>query len=117
MISKVLTEPYVVRDSIVTASASLTNATVTTLIAGDSASKLDLVQIGFSNNSDAATTVTLKDDGTTVRTLSAPVVTASQPEYEWTIPLPQSKVGGNWTVQLPSLSGTTVTVNALFIKR
>lgn len=111
----ILTTPYVVRESIVTAHASLTTGTNTTLLTGDSDYPLDLVQIGFSNNSDAATTVTLTDDGTTVNIYPVPASTANQFNYE--IPIPQSAKGGNWQVDLPDITGTTITVRGLFIKR
>lgn len=107
--------PYVVREAIVTAHASLTNGTNTTLLAGDADAKLDLVQIGFSNSSDAATTVTLTDDGTTVRIYPIPASTANEFSYE--IPVPQNAKGGNWQVDLPDITATTITVRALFIKR
>ena len=113
--TKVFTEQYVVRASLVTAVASLTTGTSAVLLAGDAASKLDLVQIGFSNNSDAATSVTLKDDSTTVNIYPVPASTANQFNYQ--IPIPQSKVGGSWDVDLPDITGTTITVSALFIKR
>lgn len=115
MQQKVFTEQYVVRASIVTAHASLTGGTNTTLLAGDSANKLDLVQIGFSNNSDAATTITLTDDGTTVNIYPVPASTANQFNYQ--IPIPQNKVGGHWQVDMPDISGTTMTIRALFIKQ
>lgn len=108
-------EHYVVRGEIVTAVASITTGTNTVLNAGDAASKLDLVQIGFSNASDAATSITLTDDGTTVNIYPVPAATANQFNYQ--IPIPQSKVGGAWRVDMPDITGTTVTVNALFIKR
>ena len=106
---------YVVRGELVTAHASLTTGTNTTLLTGDSVAKLDLVQIGFSNASDAATSVTLTDDGTTVNIYPVPASTANQFNYE--IPVPQSKAGGDWQVDLPDITGTTITVRALFIKQ
>ena len=109
-----ITIPYVVREAIVTAHASVTTGTNTTLISGDVATRLDLVQIGFSNNSDAATTVTLSDDGTTVRVYPVPANTAN--EFQYQIPIPQNAKGGNWQVDLPDITGTTITVRAIFVK-
>src|SRR3990167_3445015 len=103
-----LTRPYVLGGMTVTATASLTTGTNGTLLTGDSAYKLDLIQIGFTNASDAATTVTISDDGTTVRTF--PVAASTASNIEFSIPLPQNAAGGNWRVDLPDITGTTVTV-------
>ena len=114
-IGRLINLPYAVREALVTAHASLTTGTNTTLLTGDSASKLDLIQIGFSNNSDAATSVTLSDDGTTINIYPVPAATANQFNYQ--IPIPQNKAGGNWQVDLPDITGTTITVRGLFIKQ
>lgn len=110
--------PYTVRDLVATASASLTNGTPTTLIAGVTGTKLDLVYISFTNNSDAAVNVTLLDDGTSVRTFTVPVSTTNGGtiSFDWPIPWPQSAAGSTWQVDMPDTTGTTVTVSALYVK-
>ena len=110
-----LIEQYAVRGEFVTAHASLTGGTSSTLLTADTVAKLDLVWIGFSNNSDAATTVTLIDDGTTVNIYPVPASTANQFNYE--TPVPKNAVAGNWNVDMPDISGSTITVRALFVKR
>ena len=109
---------HTVRDLIATAQASVTTGTVTELLAGIAGTYLDLVYISFANNSDAAVNVTLKDDGTTVRTFTVPVSTNNGGfiAEKLDIPWPQSAVGGTWDVDMPDITGTTVTVNALFAK-
>lgn len=113
---KQLTESYVVRGSVVTAVASLTTGTPTTLISGDTDYLLDLVEIRFANDS-AATSVVLKDDGTTVGTFAVPISTAQSPSYRFEIPLPQSAIAGRWYLDMPDLTGTTIDAYATFIKR
>ena len=110
-------ENYVVRSAIVTASVSLSTGTPTTLLAGDTDYLLDLVQIYFANNSGAATTVTLMDDGTSLHTFNIPVVTVEGVLYDFTVPWPQSTKGGRWYLDMPDITGTTIDVKALFIKR
>lgn len=103
-----------VRDLIVTASASLTTGTKTELAAGISGAFQDLVQISCANNSDAATTVTLTDESTTVRTIPVPANSVTHVNYN--VPLPQSAAGAAWYVDLPDITGTTITINAEFSK-
>lgn len=113
-----ITQPYTVRDLVATAAASLTNGTPTTLITGITGTLLDLVYISLTNNSDFAVTVTLTDDSTTVRTFSVPVTTTNSGvvSAEFPIPWPQSTAGSTWRVDMPDISGTTVTVDALYIR-
>lgn len=110
--------PYTFRDGIATAQASVTNGTPTVLHAGDAIAKMDLVFISMTNDSDAAVSVVLSDDGTTVRTFTVPVTTTNSGTitYDWPVPWPQGTVGGAWRVDMPDITGTTVTVDALFVK-
>lgn len=107
-----LTRPYQVRDLISTAYASLTTGTKTALTTAVSGAYLDLVQISCYNNSDAATTVTLTDESTTVRTIPVPANNVTHVNYQ--IPLKQSVSGVAWYVDLPDITGTTVEVTAEF---
>src|SRR3990167_2090913 len=68
---------YQVRDLISTASASITNGTSTVLLAGTTGEFHDLLFISFTNSSDAAVTVALTDDGTTVRSYVVPTTTTN----------------------------------------
>ena len=116
MRQKIFTEQYVVREAIVTAFVQITTATTKgLLLAGDTANKMDLIQVGFSNDCAVATTITLIDDGTTVNIYPLAASTAIQHNYQ--IPIPQSKVGGPWEASMASVPGATITVTGLFIKR
>lgn len=107
-----LTRPYQVRDLIVTATASLTTGTKTVLVSGTAGSFLDLMQISCSNNSDAATTVTLTDESTSVHVI--PVAANFSSILNFDPPIPQSATGQLWAVDLPDITGTTITVLATF---
>lgn len=107
-----ITRPYQVRDLLTTAFASLTTGTKTELVAGVAGAYLDLLQISCSNNSDAATAVTLTDESTTVH--SIPVAANSSNILNFSIPIPQSATGVAWYVDLPDITGTTISINALF---
>ena len=107
-----LTRPYRVRDLIVTAFASLTTGTKTALTTAVTGAFLDLLQISCSNNSDAATTVTLTDESTTVHVVPVPANNATM--LNFATPLPQSATGVAWYVDLPDITGTTISINAEF---
>ena len=109
---------FQVRDSVATASASVTNGTPTTLIAGQSDTYLDLVYVSLANSSDAAVNVLLTDDALTVRTYTVPVATTNGGlvSFDYPLPLPQGAKESDWKLDIPDITGTTVTVNALFIK-
>ncbi len=115
---RLITLPYTVRDLVMTAQASVTTGTNTVLATGITGVKLDLVYISFTNSSDAAISVVLADDGTTVRTFTVPVSTtnAGVVTYDWPIPWPQSASGGTWMVDMGDYTNTTITVDALFVK-
>lgn len=106
--------PYQVRDLIATAYVSLTTGTKTVLRAGISGAFLDLCQVSCYNNSDAATTVTIADESTTIRTIPVPANNVTHVNYQ--IPLKQSATGVAWYVDLPDITGTTVEVVAEFIQ-
>lgn len=105
---------YAVRGAVATATASLTNGTSTSLLAGTAGEFHDLMEISFSNNSTAAVQVQLLDDGTAVRTFQAAASTITQEKFS--PPVPANAAGGQWNVDMPDITGTTVTVNALFAK-
>lgn len=109
--------PVQVRDLIATAYVAVTNGTETTLLAAGGAGVFhDLVFIEFSNNSTAAVGVDLRS------------VTAGSVEKHYEIPAngtvggalpvpwPQGSANNNWTIDLPDVTGTTVTASGLFSK-
>ena len=102
------------RDLFVTAVASLTGGTKTALATALTGELLDLYQIQYSNNSDAATTLTITDESTAVLTI--PVAASSNAIMTFDMPLPQSSTGVAWYADLPDISGTTITINALFTR-
>lgn len=107
---------YELRDSLVTAYVQAATGTKTTLLAGDSGFFHDLLEISFANNSTVVVTnLTLSDDGTTVRVVDIPVDSTVQ--IVEPVPFPQGAKGGNWQVDLEDVTGTTVDVTALFIRR
>lgn len=105
---------YATRDALVTASVTLTTGTNSTLISGDSDYPLDILEITFANQSSVAAQVTLKDDGTAVKTLEIPA--NSTLELAKNVPLTQGRAGGNWTLDMEDITGTTVVVEAVLMK-
>jgi hypothetical protein len=114
LLGRDLVLPFAARNALVTATATLTNGTNTLLITGDADYPLDLVHVTFANQSTAAAQVTLKDDGTSVRTLNVPL--SDTLELKPNVPIIQSAKGGNWTVDMGDTTGTTLVVDAIFIK-
>lgn len=110
-----LVMPFSMRDGIVTAAATLTTGTNTILLTGDSDYLLDCIEVTFANQSTVAAQVTLKDDGTSVKTLEVPLGNSFElvPNY----PILQGKKGGTWSVDMEDITGTTVVVEAMFMKR
>lgn len=106
--------PVQVRDLISTAYVSIATGTETTLIAGVAGSYLDLIYMLGTNNSDAAVTVDIRavtagNIATSIRIPANGTAGVSLP-----VPIPQDETGNNWTADLPDVTGTTVTISALF---
>lgn len=103
-----------VRDLISTARATISNGTETTLLAAVAGSYLDLVSVMCANNSDAATSVDLRavTAGNIVQTIQVPAngTAGWAPQTPW----PQDETGNNWTADLPDITGTTISISALF---
>ena len=115
-LGRTLTRPVQVRDLIATAYISLTGGTETTLLAASAGAYHDLIYIMGTNNSDAAVTadiraVTAGNIMTSIRIPANGTAGVSLP-----VPIPQDATGNNWTADLPDISGTTVTLSALFSK-
>ena|SRR3990167_8327841 len=108
--------PYQIRELIATASATVANGTETTLLAGIAGTFLDLIHISCSNNSDAAVIVSIRDAtiGGVVKTISVPANGVSSLNFQ--VPYPQNFRADTWTADIPDITGTTVTVEALFVK-
>ena len=113
-VGRQITYPYQVRDLFNTAYVSLTGGSVTDLIAGVSGVFLDLVQITAANDSGAAVTLTVYDDSAVVMSMVVPANNTITQTFP--VPIRQGATGGDWEVDLPDISGTTVYVNAQFIR-
>lgn len=103
--------PYQVRDLVATASATITTGTSTSLLAGATGVFHDLIQVTFSNNSTSCQ-VSLKSDGTAINFQ----VPAGLTTIPFQVPLNATAAGGQWNVDMEDITGTTVYVEALFIK-
>ena len=108
--------PIQVRDLIQTAYVQLTTGTETTLLAGASAILHDLIFVMGSNNSDAAVTVDLRSStaGTVMMTIQIPAngtAGISSP-----VPILQQTEAQAWTADMGDITGTTVSLTALFTK-
>lgn len=111
-----LARPIQVRGLIATAYASITNGTEATLLTATAATYLDLIYVMGTNNSDAAVTVDLRavsagNIQTSIRIPANGTAGVSLP-----VPIPQDETGNAWTVDMPDITGTTVTISALFSK-
>ena len=103
-----------VRDLILTARATISNGTETTLRAAVAGSYLDCLAIMCANNSDAAVAVDVRavTAGNVVQTIQVPA--SGTAGWAPTIPWPQDETGNNWTIDMADITGTTVSVSALF---
>lgn len=103
-----------VRDLTLTAYASVTNGTETTLRAGVAGAYLDLTMLKLGNTSDAAVSVDIR--AVTAGNIVDTVVVPPYGTAGWssTSPYPQSDTGNNWTIDMPDITGTTVYATALF---
>ena len=113
-LGRVVNWPYQVRDLINTAYASVTTGTAGLLITGVADVFLDLTQISFSNSSGAAATVTLSNDSTLVQTFV--VAASTTTNYTFPAPIRCSATGGGWNYDMTDITGTTVTIQAQFIR-
>ena len=117
-----LVRPVQVRDLVLTAYASVTNVTETTLLAATAAEHHDLIYIMGANASDAAVVVNIRavTGGSVVMTLGIPA--GGTAGVSLPVPIPQQATGdgtgNNWTFQNAASddSTTTIYVTALFSK-
>lgn len=114
VVGRQLIRPVQVRGLIVTAYATLTNGTETTLLSGSAGFYHDIVYITAANNSDAAVAVDFR--GVTGGNISQTIVV---PPYgtagvSSSVPYPQSDTGNSWTADMGDITGTTVYLTGLF---
>lgn len=109
-----LVRPVQVRDLTLTAYATLTTGTETTLKAAVAGSYLDLIYVMGANNSDAAVTVDIRavTAGNVMMTLQIPANGTAG--IACPVPLPQDETGNNWTADMADITGTSVYLTALF---
>lgn len=108
--------PIQVRDLIQTALASLTNGTETTLLAGASGVFHDLIYIMGANNSDAAVSVDIRAATAANKVMTIQIPASGTAGVSLPIPIPQDVAADTWTADMPDITGTTVTLSALFSK-
>lgn len=125
-----LTVPFQVRDLVKTARASVTTGTEATLLAATAGKKYDLVWLSASTDStwpvSGPTSATLQGSvfidirmvtaGNIVTTLTLPPSDRGNLIFQPPYPYPQSDTGNNWTVDMNDITGTTATIDALFIE-
>ena len=105
-----------VRDLTQSAYAQLTTGTETTLLAGVASTFLDLLWVVGANNSDAAVMVDIRSGtaGSTLLTLQIPANGTAG--IAPALPIKQEVVAGTWTADMGDITGTTVSISALFSK-
>ena len=112
---KLMVQLHDIRGAVVTANATVTTGTTTSLITGDADKMLDLVEVTFANNSSVGAHIDLINDGTTVRAVDIPAYGTVQLVFD--TPLEQIIKNTPWNVDMNDITGSTVKIGALFIKR
>lgn len=106
--------PVQVRDLTVTAYATLTNGTETTLLAASAGSYHDLIYVMGANASDVAVTVDLRAVTAGNKMLTLQIPANGTAGVSLPVPIPQDATGNNWTADMGDITGTTVYLSALF---
>lgn len=115
-----LTRPVQVRDLIATAYVSKatgsTFGTETTLLASGASTYLDLIYIMGTNDSTAAIQCDLRAStgGTICKSIEIPAGGTAGISLQ--VPYPAPFADHTWTIDLPDITGTNVTISALFSK-
>lgn len=115
-----LIRPMQIRDLLVTAYATLSNGTETTLVGAVAGSYLDMIYVMGANVSDVATTVFFRANtgGNIVSALQLPANGTAGVAAP--VPIPQMGLtdgsGNNWTADMGDITGTTVYLTGLFSK-
>ena len=116
-VGRQLVTPFQVRELIATATASVSTGTETTLLAGGGAGVFhDLLEVSASNNSGVAQVISIRDatGAGVVRTLTAEA--NKTVSLRFPVPVVQNTAAAAWTVDMDDVTGTTITLDALFIK-
>jgi len=108
--------PYQVRDLVSTAYLSLSTGTETTLLSAVAGVFLDCVQIVCANQSDAAVDVDFRSVTAGNVEFSITVPADATAGFVPSVPWPQGNTGNNWTADIADITGTTVNINALFVR-
>ena len=113
-IGRPIIRPVQTRGLLQTAYVSITGGTETTLLAGVAGIYFDLIYVMATNNSDVAVTVDLRSasGGGIITAIRIPANGTAG--VSLTTPLPQDAAADTWTIDMPDISGTTVTMGALF---
>lgn len=114
-----LTNPYLLRGILTTASATPTRGAETTLFSGDASNLLDVVLVSAVNSSGNAVQMSLRSGtgGTVLDSFYVPGTGSVHKQYH--TPFPQTELGQAWTIQNANsgeLSDSPVTVYALAVK-
>lgn len=115
-IGRAIVRPVQTRGLLQTAYVSIANGTETTLLAGATGIYFDLIYAMATNNSDAAVTVDFRAATAGGVQTSIRVPANGTAGVSLTTPIPQDVAADTWTVDMPDITGTTVTVGALFSK-
>lgn len=116
-IGRQLVRPMQVRDLIATAYVSVANGTETTLLAAGGAGVFhDLIKVVLSNNSTAAVGVDIRCTTAGNIVFHYEIPANGVVGESLAVPWPQDATNNNWTIDLPDITGTTVTASALFTK-
>lgn len=113
-LGRVVFVPFNVRDLHQTAAVTLTTGTSSALLTGSAGVFLDLVHVTMANTSDGAVNVELYQDGTRMEACSIPARDTKVISYS--TPIPQGTAGATWNADMEDVTGTTVYVDALFVK-
>lgn len=129
-IGRQIVVPYQVRDLIKTAYVSISNGTETTLLAGVAGVFFDLISLSASTTSTFGVS-TLVPPYVDIRCTRGSGVVASLPigglsatntgaarlnTLVMSAPIPQDEADSSWTVDMNDITGTTVNIQALFIR-
>ena len=111
-----LVRPFQARDLTLTAYATLSNGTETTLLSASAGSYHDLIYIMCANTSNAAVQVDVRavTAGNIVMTIVAPA--SGTAGVAAPLPIKSADTGNNWTVDMPDYTNTSVYVTAEFIR-
>ena len=113
-IGRTIIRPIQVRGLLQTAYISFSNGTETTLLAGATGIYFDLVYVMATNSSDAAVTVDLRSATAGGIVTSIRVPANGTAGVSLAVPIPQDIAADTWTADMPDITGTTVTLGALF---